>query len=402
MSSELKKYDFKKFKGEISIDNNHSLQYLRKQTVNADEIVFTLHITNKALKSWYDIRETLSCSFVEILNCFLAENYAILIKKDNKRIDDHLRRLASYAKSNSKGKSGSASVNFDRASKRIAIRHGELQTAYEIECELSRLKFDKQVLEEEQKVLHERCNELYENLVQAEKLRTACEEKLTEAYADIEKLRRENASLWVYFDKISEQEGYKNTGKNIAEVKERQQRRKIRELKTYVDKALWFASTFGLQLSSVEFNDDTGKTHTIEYQVEEGKKSYNELSDKEKEKVQQVLYITDRFCISEAAYHELTMTVNGEDLPRSYLVKQCKTDLNRLCHISRTPGEYDGAQLDFESELENTIKKQVSVIVRYWLHICQASGNNEQQVNETQLCNILLSPCMVTNGLKTW
>ena len=116
MSDELKKYDFKKFKGEISVDKNHSLQYLRRQTVNADEIVFTLHITNKVLKSWHDIKETLSCSFVEILNCFLAENFAILIKKDDKRINDHLRRLVSFAKSNSKGKSGSALVNFDRAS----------------------------------------------------------------------------------------------------------------------------------------------------------------------------------------------------------------------------------------------------------------------------------------------
>ena len=91
MSDELKKYDFKKFKGGINVDKNHSLQYLRKQTVNANEIVSTIHITNKILKSWHDIRQTVSCSFVEILNCFLAENFAISVKKDNKiSIDDHL------------------------------------------------------------------------------------------------------------------------------------------------------------------------------------------------------------------------------------------------------------------------------------------------------------------------
>ena len=53
-----------------------------------------------------------------------------------------------------------------------------------------------------------------------------------------------------------------------------------------------------------------------------------------------------------------------------------------MCHISRTPGKDDGAQLDFESELENTIKKQVSVIASYWSHICLTFGNNEQQVSE--------------------
>ena len=47
----LKKNDFKKFKGETDIYKNYSLQYLRKQTVNANEIVFMIHIANKILKS---------------------------------------------------------------------------------------------------------------------------------------------------------------------------------------------------------------------------------------------------------------------------------------------------------------------------------------------------------------
>ena len=97
-------------------------------------------------------------------------------------------------------------------------------------------------------------------------------------------------------------------------MKGRQQRRKIRELKTYVEKALWFAETFGLKLSSVECADDDGWLHTIEYHnnIEEKKCPYKDLPDEEKVKVQQVLFITDKFCIGEAAYHELTMTNGGE------------------------------------------------------------------------------------------
>ena len=49
-----------------------------------------------------------------------------------------------------------------------------------------------------------------------------------------------------------------NCGKRFSELKERQQRRKIRELKTYVEQALWFAETFGLKLSSVGFKDSGG------------------------------------------------------------------------------------------------------------------------------------------------
>ncbi len=131
-----------------------------------------------------------------------------------------------------------------------------------------------------------------------------------------------------------------------------------------MEQALWFAESFGLKLSSVKLNDDKGVAHTIDYTKEEGKKKgYKDLSEEEKEKVKQVLYITDSFCIGEAAYHEFTMTEGGEKLPRSYLVRQCKSDLNSLCHITRTPGIAEGAQLDLESELKNTMKQQASFLV---------------------------------------
>ena len=58
------------------------------------------------------------------------------------------------------------------------------------------------------------------------------------------------------------------------------------------------------ELSSAEFADDDGRLHTIEYHNNiEGKKcSYKNLPDEEKVKVQQVLFITDKFCIEEAAH----------------------------------------------------------------------------------------------------
>ena len=205
--------------------------------------------------------------------------------------------------------------------------------------------------------------------VQTEELRRKSNDSLTEARADTEKLRRENANLWQYFDKISDQEGFKNYGKTFSEVKERQQRRKIREVKTYVELALWFAETFGLKVSSVRFKDSGGVSHTIDYQTSDRRKnSYKDLSEEEKEKIKQVLYVTDKFCIGEAAYHSLTMTDGGEKLPCSYLVKQSKNDLNNLCHITRTPGEEEGVQLDLESELQNTIKEQASFFL---LFTCQ-------------------------------
>ena len=66
----------------------------------------------------------------------------------------------------------------------------------------------------------------------------------------------------------------------------------------------------------------------------------------------------DNFCVSDVAYHELSM-FDQEGLPRSYLIKQCRQDLNKLCSISRTPGGWPGAQMNFTTELKHQLSKQV-------------------------------------------
>ena len=76
------------------------------------------------------------------------------------------------------------------------------------------------------------------------------EEELKMTFVDQERLKKENAHLHQYLDKTEEQKQFATTGKRISEVKERQQRRKLRELKTAEEKSLWFAKTIGLNLSS--------------------------------------------------------------------------------------------------------------------------------------------------------
>jgi hypothetical protein len=52
-----------------------------------------------------------------------------------------------------------------------------------------------------------------------------------------------------------------------------------------------------------------------------------------------------------------------EGLPRSYLIKKCKDDINKLSHIVRTAGTAQGAQLDFQTELESVVEDMVSLNV---------------------------------------
>ena len=112
--------------------------------------------------------------------------------------------------------------------------------------------------------------------------------------------------------------------------------------------------------ASVNLVDDNREAHSLAFE-EKGLKSYKELSVDKQEDVQQVFYIMDKFCIGEAAYHELTCCPGGEQLPKSYLIKQCKDDLNKHVYIERTPGVATGAALNFEDELRHVIETLVSV-----------------------------------------
>ena len=161
---------------------------------------------------------------------------------------------------------------------------------------------------------------------------------------------------------------FRNTGKGISELGKKQQHRKLTELKTYVEKSLWFAETFGLTLQSATFFDKSGFNHSILYGSTSEGKRYKDLSEEEKQRIKEILLIVDQFCIGEAAYHEVTMSPAGENLPRSYLVKECKESLNVL-----TPGVSESAQLIFIDALSNEIQKHVSFSK---LPLITCTGNN--------------------------
>ena len=58
------------------------------------------------------------------------------------------------------------------------------------------------------------------------------------------------------------------------------------------------------------------------------------LADTDKAKIE-VLFLSNTFCIGDAFYHELTMI--GDGLPKSNMVKQHRDQLNDICHISPKP-----------------------------------------------------------------
>ncbi len=153
-------------------------------------------------------------------------------------------------------------------------------------------------------------------------------QNLQQATANIATLQTENLELYTYIKNIGQDVCFDNKSKKVCEVGERQQRRKLKELKTKIEQAPWFAKTFGLELQSVNLLDQKGTGHTITYKESNHARAYKYLTEEEQEKVKSILFLLDNFCVSDAAYHELTMTEGGNQLLRSYLIKQCKEHLN--------------------------------------------------------------------------
>ena len=58
------------------------------------------------------------------------------------------------------------------------------------------------------------------------------------------------------------------------------------ELKTSMERTLWFEETYGLSLDSVSFSDKEGATHTISFCDGKKKFSYKDLPEEEKNKNQ--------------------------------------------------------------------------------------------------------------------
>ena len=132
------------------------------------------------------------------------------------------------------------------------------------------------------------------------------QEKIDQATVDIEKLKTENNNLYHIIEKISPQRKFEDKGKPFLEVGKRQQSSKLQTLATRVEQALWFSESFGLHLDSVKVADDSGEVHRLPLESEKRLKSYTKLSEKDQEDVQHVQFLMDKFCIGEAAYHELT------------------------------------------------------------------------------------------------
>lgn len=285
MSDLLKTLDSYKFKKDISLSTDHCLSYVRQTCVPADRIIYTINIPNEHLRTWYDLKKEQGLlsqySFVDVLNVSIAQ-YGIKLKERCTRVENVIYRSSNYVKSNCRKLEGRARVQYLSQVRKIAIRKDEVVNVGVIEEEMNRLKENKRFLREEIDQLEQRCEKLYQELQDALLAKAEIEEKLDDVENGYDQLESKNKELKEYTENVIAAKDVRNSGKVISDVGKRQQRRKLRELKTRVEKSLWFAETYGISLMKACFTDIHGRAHSLHFSVMAKRKNVLEVSHKKK------------------------------------------------------------------------------------------------------------------------
>lgn len=338
-----------------------SLSYVLEQRSGAP--LLKLSVSYNTLLQWRGIKKRLpNVSFLQLYR-LTAHDLPFEIKADAPRLEERFRVLSSIVDKQCKGSLGNTRVKLLQKVKVIEVYDEELINVSNLRKRVVEAEQENLNLKEKLQEVDERCEELLvELMVEKQKLQQECESHNIE----MEALASENIELKRYIDNLeSLQESHacnncneelKNSGKNISEVGGRQKIRKMKLLSTRAERALWFVESFGLKLHSLSLVDKEGQTKQIPFgRCENNKSIFSDLCEEEKDKIRGVLFIMDRFSVSDAAYHEFSMMTDG--MERSYLVRQCRTDLNKLIHITKTPGKQPGVQMSFKEELHFQLKQ---------------------------------------------
>ncbi|CAB4001754.1 Hypothetical predicted protein [Paramuricea clavata] len=154
---------------------------------------------------------------------------------------------------------------------------------------------------------------------------------LKEKDEEISNLNKMNKELEKYIDCLERKQSFQNHGKDVSQVS-----KKSRTLNTFMSQAkvaLWLMKSFGLELKGITaMEQNTGTIHSLHV---DDCQNFDSLSNEDKEKIEQILFLLDKFCVGDSFYHELTMITDG--LPKSYLVKQRRSQLNDISNVIPTP-----------------------------------------------------------------
>ena len=153
-------------------------------------------------------------------------------------------------------------------------------------------------------------------------LRGFCQQKKQNLSNQLDSLKDTNNRLIDYVKSINKKVGTANSEKEFSEITENNKLRKIEEFKSKAETTLWFVESHGLVPQYLKLESTDGQTVKVDFNPSSSKSSYQDLPEEKRQKIKDLLFILEKFNVSESAYRELTVFCDG--LPRTYLVSSRK------------------------------------------------------------------------------
>lgn len=243
---------------------------------------------------------------------------AIILNPESVRLESHISRVARRVERLFCKTKGRKKYEIFNGSTKLNVLHGECMSALQL------LRKAEQVVSVDDYVAV--TDELIENLVR-----------------DVEEMEQE--LLWLH--------ALENRGKMVDDVSMRHRKRKLEVVRDNAVKALSFVESYGLSLDTLALRQSSRAC--VQILLSDDTVAQTELKETE---VFKVLYLLDRYGVSDAFYHQLSMQF--ESLPRSHNVKAARTELNETVELMSLPG-YDGCYRHVEMTICEVISRLVSI-----------------------------------------
>ena len=325
-------------------------------STSSSKVVLSLRMTNRHLKEWAKTKSSNSeMSFVCQLNQCVDGN-VVKVDEQCARIEKCLSGKARKIKVDLKKSSGKTYQKILEQPYNLFVLDGELES------------FEKITEERDMALL--RAAEWREAVQQHKaELGNLLEEMARDTVTFLDELELQSAQI----AELSEREGV-NKGKKIDEVSPRQARQKVAHVTTLSKQALWFAHSFGLEPEFVQFRKvATGSSLAVHLSDDpRSDDTPPQPTEDDKEHILQVLYLLDKFAVSDELYHELRMLC--PHLPASNRVKQARREINELLEYTRLSPPYPGAYRSFKATLVEKISKAVSNFTSFSLGFIGGEG----------------------------
>ncbi|XP_048584929.1 uncharacterized protein LOC116603099 [Nematostella vectensis] len=312
-------------------------RYEHKQRLAENDVTGYITLPRPLLAGWYLIK-TKDIRYIDLLNKSIGATLKISSESVllEKRLDDLCRRSSAQKKKLNVRGSGKPRFDFCNSA-----------------CKVRLLR--KEVVE---------IKDLVEERVEETSSIAERDELVTALKQEVQRLKGNNDSLRQQIRHLKRETCDANVGTPIPELKtEQSKNRKIKILKNKAEKALAFVELFGLELDFLQVTDSVNeKNYNLDLSTacQGGSKTtgqnaqYLSLNEKDKATVESVLFLMDKFGVGDDFIQKVSRIVDG--FPRGYIIKQCRSELNKQCNIRPTPGQVPGAQFSFKERLVEQIK----------------------------------------------